>query len=58
MRHQHKAVAAVEVEVGQLERGGGAPRQVFTFCLEKIASGGLANCWMTVGVRVGDYANV
>eukprot|EP00898_Chlorokybus_atmophyticus_P008159 jgi/Chlat1/8344/Chrsp8S08108 len=30
----------------------------FTFCLEKVLEGAFKGCWMTVGVRVGDYANV
>lgn len=30
----------------------------FTFCLERIMSGPYKDCWMTVGVRCGDYANV
>ena len=38
---------------GQAQR-----RQTFTFCLERVATGALKNCWMTVGVRVGDYATL
>ncbi|KAK9828369.1 hypothetical protein WJX81_000058 [Elliptochloris bilobata] len=30
----------------------------FTFCLERITSGPYKDCWMTVGLRCGDYANV
>jgi len=30
----------------------------FTFCLECISQGPYKGCWMTVGLRVGDYANV
>lgn len=33
-------------------------RQTFTWCLERVRQGPLKNCWLTVGVRVGDYANV
>ncbi|KAL3687603.1 hypothetical protein R1sor_013912 [Riccia sorocarpa] len=32
--------------------------RTFTFCLEKVTSGVYKGCWMIVGVRVGDYANV
>lgn len=38
---------------------GATPRlrsYVFTFCLERVASGPLRDCWMTVGVRQGDYS--
>ncbi|OAE33860.1 hypothetical protein AXG93_1921s1060 [Marchantia polymorpha subsp. ruderalis] len=31
---------------------------VYTFCLEKVVNGVYKGCWMIVGVRVGDYANV
>lgn len=30
----------------------------FTFCLERVAKGPYKDCWMTVGLRCGDYANV
>eukprot|EP00271_Cylindrocystis_brebissonii_P018969 TRINITY_DN555_c0_g3_i1.p1 TRINITY_DN555_c0_g3~~TRINITY_DN555_c0_g3_i1.p1 ORF type:complete len:293 (-),score=44.42 TRINITY_DN555_c0_g3_i1:456-1334(-) len=30
----------------------------FTFCLEKVEQGAARGCWMVVGVRQGDYANV
>lgn len=29
----------------------------FTWLLEKVKEGGLNNCWMIVGVRVGDYVS-
>ncbi|GBG71854.1 hypothetical protein CBR_g10792 [Chara braunii] len=31
---------------------------VYTFCLEKVEAGAYRGCWMVVGARVGDYANV
>jgi hypothetical protein len=52
-RHKNKAVFAIELGVGEQQR-----RQLYTFCLEKIEQGPFKNCWVTVGVRVGDYANV
>eukprot|EP00250_Pteridium_aquilinum_P003580 c13886_g1_i1 orf=235-990(-) len=30
----------------------------YTFCLQKVQQGAYRNCWMVVGVRLGDYANV
>lgn len=30
----------------------------FTFCLQRIDTGPYKGCWMTVGVRCGDYANI
>lgn len=49
-RHQNKAVCAVAATA--------AGRQhLFTFCLERVLQGPLNNCWLTVGVRKGDYAN-
>ncbi|KAL4440192.1 hypothetical protein ABPG75_003193 [Micractinium tetrahymenae] len=49
-RHRNKAVCAVAATA--------AGRQhVFTFCLERVLQGPLRNCWLTVGVRDGDYAN-
>lgn len=30
----------------------------YTFCLQKVKQGAYRNCWMVVGVRCGDYANV
>lgn len=50
-RHQNKAVGAVAVT-------GRGQHQVFTFCFERVLQGPMKNCWVTVGVRVGDYANV
>jgi hypothetical protein len=58
-RHQDKAVLAVEV-VGRRQGAEGAALRplAFTFCLERAAAGPLRDCWLTVGVRVGDYASV
>ncbi|KAI8472351.1 MAG: hypothetical protein J3K34DRAFT_519826 [Monoraphidium minutum] len=37
--------------------GGGAERAyTFTFCLERVEGGSMKGCWLTVGVRVGDYS--
>ena len=30
--------------------------QKFSFCLERQTAGPYKNCWLTVGVRVGDYS--
>lgn len=51
-RHMNKAVCAVEVTSATQQR------QAFTFCLEKVEQGPWKNVWLTVGMRVGDYANV
>ncbi|KAI5075634.1 hypothetical protein GOP47_0009710 [Adiantum capillus-veneris] len=32
--------------------------RTYTFCLQKVKQGAYRNCWMVVGVRLGDYANV
>ncbi|PSC73270.1 hypothetical protein C2E20_3539 [Micractinium conductrix] len=53
-RHTNKAVAAVEV----VPAGGGQHAQAYTFCLERVTAGPYKNCWLTVGVRQGDYAGV
>ncbi|KAG0567911.1 hypothetical protein M758_7G105200 [Ceratodon purpureus] len=37
---------------------GDEAKRVYTFCLEKVLSGAFKDCWMVVGLRVGDYANV
>jgi hypothetical protein len=57
-RHQDKAVCAVEVVAQGGAAAGAKARHVYTFCVERVAQGSLKNCWLTVGVRVGDYANV
>lgn len=42
-----------------LSEGRGQLRTyTYTFCLERVTSGPYKDCWMTVGVRCGDYANV
>jgi hypothetical protein len=33
-------------------------KRVYTFCLEKVLQGAFKDCWMVVGLRIGDYANV
>jgi hypothetical protein len=62
-RFQNKAVMGVEVTV-KLEHGRRIPeansnsnKYIFTWLLEKMNEGGLNNCWMIVGVRVGDYVS-
>ena len=57
-RHQDKAVFGVEVVAQGGAAAGAKARHVYTFCVERVAQGSLKNCWLTVGVRVGDYANV
>eukprot|EP00850_Spirogloea_muscicola_P004221 SM000018S03586 [mRNA] locus=s18:118881:120244:- [translate_table: standard] len=51
-----KALQAVKVTSGRAQ--GGERLHTYTFCLEKVASGAYKDCWMVVGMRVGDYANV
>jgi hypothetical protein len=51
-RHTNKAVCAIAV------KSAAQRQQTFTWCLERVLQGPLANVWLTVGVRVGDYANV
>lgn len=55
------AAAAAAAEAGGGEGAAGeqqaAGKQLYTFCLERVTQGPYKNCWMTVGVRVGDYAN-
>lgn len=47
-RFPNKAVQVVEVaRIGLKHR--------FTYCLEKVATGRYKNCWLVVGIRVGDY---
>eukprot|EP00877_Chromochloris_zofingiensis_P000634 jgi/Chrzof1/10571/Cz05g03260.t1 len=66
LRHNNRAVQAVEVVAN---RGSDAAASkpatsysaslrshAFTFCLEKIQAGPYEGCWLTVGVRVGNYA--
>eukprot|EP00882_Tetradesmus_deserticola_P001583 GHRQ01001708.1.p1 GENE.GHRQ01001708.1~~GHRQ01001708.1.p1 ORF type:complete len:293 (+),score=94.20 GHRQ01001708.1:147-1025(+) len=60
-----RAVQAVEVLAGAKHSNGsssgngaadGLQRFTFTFCLELIQTGPYKGCWMTVGVRPGNYA--
>ncbi|CAN5974073.1 unnamed protein product [Sphagnum jensenii] len=46
------------VRVASHSEQGDVQSRVFTFCLEKVQSGAFKDCWMVVGLRVGDYANV
>lgn len=53
-RYRNKAVQAVEVQP-QGGSGAGQALRRFTFCLEMVESGPYKECWLTVGVRLGDY---
>lgn len=33
-------------------------RHTYTFCLERVDRGAYKGCWLTAGVRIGDYANM
>ncbi|KAK9824657.1 hypothetical protein WJX72_012116 [[Myrmecia] bisecta] len=64
-RYGNKAVQAVEViakaEEPAASRQASTKQQrryTFTFCLERVDEGSYKGCWMTVGLRVGDYASV
>mmetsp|Transcript_19285 Transcript_19285/g.23024 ORF Transcript_19285/g.23024 Transcript_19285/m.23024 type:complete len:274 (-) Transcript_19285:168-989(-) len=46
------------VEADICRKQGRLRNYKFTFCLRKVKSGPYKDCWMTVGVRSGDYANV
>jgi hypothetical protein len=50
-RHPGRAVQAVAA----VAAASGA-RRVFTFCMERTEAGSLRGCWLTVGVRLGDYS--
>jgi hypothetical protein len=53
------AAAAAEAPAGAQPLGGpGLRAYTFTFCLERVLAGPYKDCWMTVGLRCGDYANV
>eukprot|EP01024_Parvocaulis_polyphysoides_P075525 TRINITY_DN97619_c0_g1_i1.p2 TRINITY_DN97619_c0_g1~~TRINITY_DN97619_c0_g1_i1.p2 ORF type:complete len:167 (+),score=21.90 TRINITY_DN97619_c0_g1_i1:221-721(+) len=56
----NKAVQAVKVRSQKLNEMNENQQQeyTFTFCMEKIEFGPWKDCWLTVGVRVGDYATV
>lgn len=54
-RGHSRALQAVRVTTG----GKHGDRTVnYTFCLQKVAAGAYRDCWMVVGLRVGDYASV
>mmetsp|Transcript_13668 Transcript_13668/g.18741 ORF Transcript_13668/g.18741 Transcript_13668/m.18741 type:complete len:255 (+) Transcript_13668:91-855(+) len=48
-----QALQAIQI-VSKID--GEDKRFTFTFCLAKVESGPYNNCWMTVGVRSGNYA--
>lgn len=52
-----RAVQAIEVI--QREHGEGPHQRAhrFTFLLDRVKEGAYKDCWMTVGVRYGDYGN-
>ncbi|GJP41100.1 hypothetical protein CLOM_g1148 [Closterium sp. NIES-68] len=63
------AAAAAAESAGEASKdgsGGAADADLFgrtreytyTFCLQKVLEGAFKGCWMVVGLRVGDYANV
>jgi len=58
---KRKDVAVQAVQITAEDPRSNDPKRrrsfTFTFCLEKIHSGSYKNCWLTVGVRVGDYAS-
>ncbi|KAK9905556.1 hypothetical protein WJX75_002084 [Coccomyxa subellipsoidea] len=55
-RSGNKAVQAVEV-IAMQHKGEGRLRPfVFTFCLERVDVGPYKGCWMTVGLRCGNYS--
>lgn len=51
-----RALQCVKVTFEMAE--GGETCRAYTFCLQKVQQGAYRNCWMVVGVRLGDYANV
>ncbi|CAL5220843.1 g2927 [Coccomyxa viridis] len=52
-RKENRAVQAVEVRA---PTGNRQHPYTFTFCLERIDVGPYKGCWMTVGLRMGDYS--
>ncbi|CAI5516096.1 unnamed protein product [Closterium sp. Naga37s-1] len=58
------AATAVEAAMDGGAADGGAEllgrtrEYTYTFCLQKVLEGAFKGCWMVVGLRVGDYANV
>lgn len=58
-RTGERAVQTVEVMAQPSASQAASKRaHTFTFCLEHITQGPYKGCWMTVGLRLGDYANV
>ncbi|KAK9787500.1 hypothetical protein WJX73_009000 [Symbiochloris irregularis] len=60
-RHSDRAIQAVKVFSPRREASvddSDLREHTFTFCLQEIAKGPYKGCWMTIGCRVGDYANV
>lgn len=56
-RGDNRSVQAVKVSTG--DASAKTERTfTYTFCMEKVTVGAYAGCWMVVGVRCGDYANV
>ncbi|MCO5571264.1 hypothetical protein L7F22_025001 [Adiantum nelumboides] len=51
-----RALQCVKVKYQSLESKEAT--RTYTFCLQKVKQGTYRNCWMVVGVRSGDYANV
>ncbi|GMH36565.1 hypothetical protein BSKO_04433 [Bryopsis sp. KO-2023] len=48
----------VAVQAVQVSHNETPQKNRFTFCMERIEKGPYKGCWLTVGVRIGDYANV
>ncbi|BDA47530.1 hypothetical protein COCOBI_10-3780 [Coccomyxa sp. Obi] len=55
-RSGNKAVQAVEVQALQQKGEARLRPYVFTFCLERVDVGPYKGCWMTVGLRCGNYS--
>lgn len=58
LRYGNKAVQAVEVVAKSTSPEQHLRPYKFTFCLEMVEQGPYKGCWLTYGVRVGDYASV
>lgn len=50
--NRNRAVQVIEVRQGMEPQG-----QRYTFCLQRVEDGPLRDCWLLVGVRLGDYAS-
>ncbi|EIE23611.1 hypothetical protein COCSUDRAFT_41799 [Coccomyxa subellipsoidea C-169] len=55
-RSGNKAVQAIEVMATQKKGEEILRPYVFTFCLERVDVGPYKGCWMTVGLRCGNYS--